>query len=109
MFLKICLAPLRWLMAKLLKDSSSSMSLISRLLRDQGVQHWRGYVFAFCCMAVMAASTASSAWVMRHVIDQVFIEKNMTALWQISSFLVFISVLKGLSAYGQQVALARMA
>ncbi len=109
MFVKICLAPLRWLLSKLLKDSSSSLSLISRLLRDQGVQHWRGYVFAFSCMAAMAASTAASAWVMRHVIDQVFIDKNMTALWQISAFLVFISVLKGLSAYGQQVALARVA
>jgi len=108
-FLKICSAPLRWLLAKFLKDPSSSMSLISRLLRDQGVQHWRGYAFAFCCMAAMAASTASSAWVMRHVIDRVFIDKNMTALWQISAFLVFISVLKGFSAYGQQVALARVA
>ena len=109
MFVKICLAPLRWLLAKSLKDSSSSLFLISRLLGDQGAQHWRGYVFAFCCMAAMAASTASSAWVMRDVIDQVFIDKNMTALWQISTFLLFISVLKGLSAYGQQVALARVA
>jgi len=60
-------------------------------------------------MAVMAASTASSAWVMRDVIDKVFIQKNMTALWQIAVFLVFVSVAKGLSAYGQQVALARVA
>jgi ATP-binding cassette subfamily B protein len=33
----------------------------------------------------------------------------MTALWQIAAFLVFVSVAKGLSAYGQQVALARVA
>jgi ATP-binding cassette subfamily B protein len=93
----------------LLKDPSSSISLIGRLLREQGSKRWRGYLFAFSCMAVMAASTASSAWVMRDVIDKVFIQKNMTALWQIAAFLVFVSVAKGLSAYGQQVALARVA
>ena len=98
-----------WLLGKMLKDPSSSISLISRLLREQGSRHWRGYLFAFFCMAAMAASTASSAWIMRDVIDKVFIEKNMVALWQIASFLVFISVLKGFSAYGQQVALARVA
>ena len=108
-FSKICLAPLRWILSKFLKDPDSSISLINRLLRDQGAQHWRGFFFAFCCMAAMAASTASSAWVMRDVIDRVFIDKNMTALWQISAFLVFISVVKGMSAYGQQVALARVA
>ena len=98
-----------WALGKLLKDPGSSLSLISRLLREQGSRHWRGYLFAFGCMAAMAASTASSAWIMRDVIDKVFIEKNMAALWQIASFLVFISVVKGFSAYGQQVALARIA
>ena len=98
-----------WLLGKMLKDPSSSISLISRLLREQGSRHWRGYLFAFFCMAAMAASTASSAWIMKDVIDKVFIEKDMVALWQIASFLVFISLLKGFSAYGQQVALARVA
>ena len=98
-----------WALGKMLKDPGSSLSLISRLLREQGSRHWRGYLFAFGCMAAMAASTASSAWIMRDVIDKVFIEKNMAALWQIASFLVFISVVKGFSAYGQQVALARIA
>ena len=109
MFAKVLKAPFRWALRNVLKDPGSALSLIGRLLREQGSRHWRGYVFAFICMGVMAASTASSAWVMRDVIDKVFIEKNMTALWQIAFFLVFISVLKGMSAYGQQVALARIA
>ena len=102
-------APFLWALGKLLKDPGSAFSLLGRLLREQGARHWRGYVFAFGCMAAMAASTASSAWIMKDVIDKVFISKNMTALWQIASFLVFISVVKGFAAYGQQVALARVA
>ena len=92
-----------------MKNPNGSFALIGRLLREQGARHWRGYAFAFLCMGAMAASTASSAWVMKDVIDKVFIAKNMTALWQIAAFLVFVSLLKGFSAYGQQVALARVA
>ncbi len=106
---KVLNALLHGALDKGLKDPGSSFSLIGRLLREQGSRHWRGYLFAFFCMALMAGSTASSAWVMRDVIDKVFIDKNMTSLWQIAIFLVFISLLKGASAYGQQVALARVA
>ena len=103
------MAPFRWALRRLLKNPTGSFALIGRLLREQGARHWRGYAFAFLCMAAMAASTASSAWVMKDVIDKVFIAKDMTALWQIAAFLVFVSLLKGFSAYGQQVALARVA
>ena len=105
----ILTAPLRWALQKLLKNPTGSFALIGRLLREQGGRHWRGYAFAFLCMATMAASTASSAWIMKDVIDKVFIAKDMIALWEIAAFLVVISVLKGFSAYGQQVALARVA
>ena len=109
MLLDILRAPFVWALRKLLKNPTGSFALIGRLLREQGPRHWRGYVFAFLCMAAMAASTAASAWVMKDVIDKVFIAKNMTALWQIAAFLSFVSLVKGFSAYGQQVALARVA
>ena len=109
MLLDILKAPFVWALRKLLKNPTGSFALIGRLLREQGPRHWRGYVFAFLCMAAMAASTAASAWVMKDVIDKVFIAKNMTALWQIAAFLTFVSLVKGFSAYGQQVALARVA
>lgn len=109
MLLDILRAPFIWVLGKLLKNPKGSFALIGRLLREQGPRHWRGYAFAFLCMAAMAASTAASAWVMKDVIDKVFIAKNMTALWQIAAFLTFVSLVKGFSAYGQQVALARVA
>ena len=87
MLLEILKAPFLWALRKLLKNPTGSFALIGRLLREQGPRHWRGYVFAFLCMAAMASSTAASAWVMKDVIDKVFIAKNMTALWQIAAFL----------------------
>jgi hypothetical protein len=56
--LDILKAPFVWALRKLLKNPTGSFALIGRLLREQGPRHWRGYVFAFLCMA---ASTAASA------------------------------------------------
>ena len=87
-------------------DPNSSAALISRLLSDQGRKHWRGYAFAFVCMALMAGATSLSAWIMKHVIDRVFIEKDTNALFLIAGVLAAVSLVKGLATYGQQVTLA---
>jgi len=89
--------------------TSPTASLILRLVSDQGTKHWRAYTFAFACMAVVAGATAGMAWLMRDVIDKVFIAKEVSAVWIISSALVCLSLAKGLATYGQQVILARVA
>ena len=89
--------------------ASPSVTLIIRLVKDQGTKHWRAYAFAFLCMAVVAGATAGMAWLMRDVIDKVFIAKDVSAVWIIASALIILSLAKGLAAYGQQVILARVA
>jgi len=97
------------LLAKWLRDPGGNLSLMSRLLRDNGVHHWKGYALAFVFMAATAGATSLAAWIMRDVIDKVFIAKDMQALWQIATILFVVSLVKGGSAYGQQVTLARIA
>ncbi len=80
-----------------------------RLVRDQGAKHWRAYTAAFLCMAIVAGATAGMAWLMRDVIDKVFIAKESLAVWMIASAMVVLSVAKGFAAYGQQVILTRVA
>ncbi len=97
------------LLAKWLRDPGGNLSLMSRLLRDNGVHHWKGYALAFVFMAATAGATSLAAWIMRDVIDKVFIAKDMQALWQIATILFIVSLVKGGGAYGQQVTLARIA
>lgn len=97
------------LLAKWLRDPGGNLSLLSRLLRDNGMHHWKGYGLAFLFMAATAASTSLAAWIMRDVIDKVFIAKDMQALWQIATILFVVSLVKGGGTYGQQVTLARIA
>jgi subfamily B ATP-binding cassette protein MsbA len=85
------------------------MPLITRLVRDHGLSHWRGYGLAFGFMALMTWTTAMSAWLMKDVINEVFISKNERAIWMLAGTVIGIYVLKGFATYGQQVTLSRIA
>ncbi|MCE1236934.1 MAG: ABC transporter ATP-binding protein/permease [Hyphomicrobiales bacterium] len=88
---------------------SDTIHLISRLVREHGRNHWRGYVFAFACMGGIAGSTSLAAWLMRDVINKVFLDRDAQAVIWLAVSVVVIYTVKGLSTYGQQVTLSRIA
>ena len=89
--------------------SSANMQLIGRLLGDQGVKHWRGYAFAIGMTIIMASTTSLSAWLMRDVINKIFVGKNLHSVWLIGGAIATIYTVKGLATYGQTAVLARVA
>ena len=53
-----------------------------RRLWRECIRHYLGWiVLAVVCMAVMAAATAFSAWLMEPVVNEVFIGENRAMLW----------------------------
>jgi ATP-binding cassette subfamily B protein len=103
-FLKSLLNPLR---KKLF--SNGQLHLIERLLRDQGRKHVKGYVLAFAMMGVIAATTTLSAWIMKDIIDRIFVDRSITAMWAIGASIMAIYTAKGFATYGQQVVLSKVA
>ena len=89
--------------------ASPALRLISRLLGDQGAKHWKGYAFAILMSALTAWATALSAWIMKDVINDIFVARKMAAVWFIGGAIVAIYTVKGLAAYGEKVVLARIA
>ena len=83
--------------------------LIGRLLTDEGMKHWKGYAFAIAMTVLIAATTSLSAWVMKEVINDVFVGKKQHAVWIIGGAVALIYTVKGFSTYGQTTALARVA
>ncbi|MBA4613313.1 ABC transporter ATP-binding protein [Stappia taiwanensis] len=66
------------------------------------------YALAFVFMGVIAATTAASAWIMRDIINQVFLERNATMVLAIAGVVLVIFSLKGAATYGQMVVLGRI-
>lgn len=82
--------------------------LIPRLLFTDGRKHaWR-YARAFVFMALVAASTALSAYMMKHVVDRIFVDGNYVMVWVLGGALMALFTVKGLASYGQMVSLAKI-
>lgn len=82
--------------------------VLQRLFADN-IRRFAGrYLLAFVLMAVVAAATAASAWMMKDLINKVFIDRDPMFMTLICVAVVVIYTAKGLAAYGQEVLLARI-
>ena len=84
-------------------------TLFKRLLTDQGFKHWKGYALSFAMLGVVALTTALSAWIIGSVVNNVFVKKDVAAVWGITLAIVVIYTVKGLATYSNQVTLSRIA
>jgi len=86
-----------------------NVRLLGRLLADQGTKHWKGYAFALVMTVIVSWTTALTAWIMRYVINDIFVAKRVGAVWAIGGAIVVIFAVKGFARYGETVTLSRVA
>jgi ATP-binding cassette subfamily B protein len=89
-------------------DSSTVVSVLKRIISENGRDHVRGYVFAISCLIVVALSTAFTAWVMESVVNEAFANKRADIVWLICGSILAAFVLRGFATYGQAVALSKI-
>src|SRR5215510_1008759 len=85
-----------------------SLALIRRLLFEQGLAHWRRYAGAFALMAVAAACTAASAWLIGDVINQAYVNRSLSGIVTLGIVTVALFATKGFATYGHSVMLSRI-
>jgi ATP-binding cassette subfamily B protein len=93
---------------KITDDPYGAAILIRRLITEQGIAYWRRYLLAFALMAVSAATTAGSAYLLGQVINQAYVDKNVRGIAILSGVTVLIFILKGAATYGHQVILSQI-
>jgi ATP-binding cassette subfamily B protein len=93
---------------KITDDPYGAAILIRRLIMEQGAAYWRRYLLAFALMAVSAAATAGSAYLIGQVINQAYVDKNIRGIAILSAITVVIFLIKGAATYGHQVILSKI-
>ncbi|MBV6657205.1 MAG: ABC transporter ATP-binding protein [Devosiaceae bacterium] len=88
--------------------SADGRKVIQRLLLDTGRRFASRYALAFVMMAVAAGATALTAYLMRDLINEVFINQSREWLTFIGVAVVVIYLAKGAAMYLQQVILGRI-
>lgn len=89
-------------------DPSTSRYLIHRLLSENFGTYARRYALAFLFMGLVALTTALSAWIMKDVVNGIFVSKDLSKVLMISLTVMAIFLVKGFATYFQTVILARV-
>ena len=79
------------------------------MARENAKGHITGYIIAGICLIIIAATTAFSAWVIRILVDDVFVEQKLTTAYYISATVFVVYLIKGAASYIQDVQLNKIA
>ncbi|MFO7885348.1 MAG: ABC transporter transmembrane domain-containing protein [Desulfobacteraceae bacterium] len=71
------------------------------LLKIIGV-YWKRLACAMFCMVVVSGATAATAYLVKPMLDDIFINKDEAKLFFLPGLAILIFFLKGLGAYGQE-------
>jgi ABC-type multidrug transport system fused ATPase/permease subunit len=93
---------------KITDDPYGAAILIRRLIMEQAASYWRRYLLAFVLMAVSAATTAGSAYLLGEVINQAYVDRNVRGIAILSGVTILIFMLKGAATYGHSVILSQI-
>ena len=94
-------------MANPLADHSNR-ALIARIVRENFPSQRSRYAVAILAMAVVAATTALSAWLIGDVIDEMVVNRDRDALLGIALLVLAVFVIKGIASFVQAERLARV-
>lgn len=89
-------------------EKDGSFSLIKRLFFENFGKYAKRYAVAIFFMALVAATTALSAWLIRDVIESIFVERDFRKIVIVGVTFGSIFIVKGFSTYIQSVILARI-
>lgn len=83
----------------------TTFDLIKRLVKEHGREYGPQYALATFCMMLVAATTSLSAYVLKYVVDTIFVHQDRAALAGITVGIVLIFIAKGAAAYFSEVIL----
>jgi ATP-binding cassette, subfamily B, bacterial MsbA len=80
-------------------DDYSTLALVRRLLIDEALAHWVRYAIAFALMAVVAAATALSAYLLGRITNDAYVSHNLRGIVVVGILTIVIFTVKGLATY----------
>lgn len=89
-------------------EDGATIPVLRRLVSEHGRTYAPRYALAFLFMGVVAACTALSAWMMKDVVNKIFVDQDRAALFWIPMLIAALFIAKGVAAYLQEVSLSRI-
>jgi ATP-binding cassette subfamily B protein len=81
---------------------------MKRVLAESGRRYWSRYALAIALMSVAGGCTALAAWIMKDVINEIFVARDRAAMMLIPLAIVGLFLLRGISMYLGEITLSRV-
>ncbi len=91
-----------------LVGAEQKLGPLVRLFRSNFRPYARRYAFAMVMMILAAAATAGSAYIIKEIINKIFIEKSSGLVFTIAGVIVVIYLVKGFATYFASVTLTKI-
>ena len=96
------------MLKKIFPNSFDDFSILKRLIAENfRIYAWQ-YAIAMGLMFLVAGATGFSAWMMKDLINKVFIDRDPNMMYLICGSVAVVYIAKGFASYGQEVLLARI-
>ena len=86
-----------------MNENFSTKKILKRLFNTYVKRHYIKIFISIICMVLVAAATATNAWLMQPVLDDIFIKKNKGLIIIIPAAILTIAFIKGVASYFQSV------
>lgn len=91
------------MIAKKRVSTGPAYPLIKRLIGENLPPHKMLYVTGLLCSIAAAAATGAAAWIMKVMINTIYVERDAAAVSGISVVIIGIFLVKGIAAYCQTI------
>lgn len=78
---------------------AQTAGIVRRLVRENLTSRKRPLAAAILCMIVVAGSTAAIAWLMRTMVNSIFVEGQQQAIWMIGGMVTAAFFARGVASY----------
>ncbi len=96
------------LKALLRRSDPAAVGALKRLILENWREYGPQYAVAFVFMGLVAGCTATAAWMMKDVINKIFVDHDQSALTWLPVAVVVIFLVKGFAAYFAELTLSRV-
>ena len=89
-------------------ESQGVYALLKRIFSENARLYTRSYVIAVICLVLVAATTAFSAWILKDVINEIFVKQRAELIPWICAAVFGAFAIRGVASFIQAVLLAKI-
>ena len=88
--------------------NDETLVTVKRVIRENWRRYFKQYLLAFALLAAVAAATAFPAWIIRDIVNDVFVQQDLRAAYLIAAAVFIAFAVRGFATYGYLYVLGKI-